>query len=487
MTVSQERQVVSRGRAIFLCSVLGLLCAAIPASAQRANPSSASNPFFGSVTVQQVTSGRLKLSLDDAIRRGLENNLGLREAEAGQKALQGEKDVALQQFLPTITLTGDSGFHQYNLAAMGFSPGVAAKFSKLMPPGVGAFSPITRDTLTEGQVHFSQTLFSGPVIGGYKAAGAAERVAHYARMSAEGDVVQQVAVTYLQSIAAASNVADAKALVAADRVALDHATAEHEAGTVPRLDVLRAQVELQARQQEVIAAQNNLDKTLILLKREIGIAPEQEIELTDRAPYSELAAQTPEAVQEIAYKNRQDYQGLINKVAEYKAVRAAYRSERLPALSFNGYYGVSTVNGAGTHGNFAVFGTLKFPIFREARLRGNEDAAQAEYNAAQAQLADLRTQINEQVRDALLDVAAAAKLVDVARSNVELARQTVSDETLRVNAGVDSNLPLVTAQAALASAQNNLVESLFRYNVAKLALARAAGVIETQYRNYLGQ
>lgn len=487
MTVSQGSQVVSRRGALFLLAMLGMVCAAVPACAQMANPSSASNPFFGSVTVQQVTSGPIKLSLEDAIRRGLENNLGLREAEAGQKALQGEKDVALQQFLPTITLTGDSGFHQHNLAAMGFSPGVAAKFSKLMPPGAGAFSPITRDTLTKGQIHFRQTLFSGPVIAGYKAAGAAERVAYYARMSAEGDVVQDVAVTYLRAIAAASNVTNAKALVTADKVALDHATAEYEAGTVPRLDVLRAQVELQARLQEVIAAQNNLDKNRILLKREIGIAPAQKIELTDRAPYKELAAQTPAEVQAIAFKNRQDYQNLINKVAEYKAVRTAYRSERLPSLSFNGYYGVSAVNGAGTHGNFAVFGSLKFPIFREARLRGDDDAAQAEYNAAQAQLADLRTHIDEQVRDALLDVAATAKLVDVARSNVDLARTAVSDETLRVNAGVDSNLPLVTAQAALASAQNNLVESLYKYDVAKLALARAAGVIETQYRAYLGR
>jgi len=56
-----------------------------------------------------------------------------------------------------------------------------------------------------------------------------------------------------------------------------------------------------------------------------------------------------------------------------------------------------------------------------------------------------------------------------------------------VSAGVDDNLPLVTAQASLASAQNNLVESLYQFNVAKLALARAAGVLETQYRDYIGR
>ena len=57
-----------------------------------------------------------------------------------------------------------------------------------------------------------------------------------------------------------------------------------------------------------IAAQNALEKDLILLKREIGIDPGQKIALTDPAPYSDLAAQTPEELRAVAYKNRQDYQ-----------------------------------------------------------------------------------------------------------------------------------------------------------------------------------
>jgi outer membrane protein TolC len=108
-------------------------------------------------------------------------------------------------------------------------------------------------------------------------------------------------------------------------------------------------------------------------------------------------------------------------------------------------------------------------------------------DAVNAQLADLRVKIDQQVRSALLDVNATAKLVEVARSNVDLTTRALADETDRVSAGVDDNLPLVTAQATLASAESNLVESLFRYNLAKLALARAAGVIESQYRAYLGR
>ena len=469
--------------------MLAALALAGALHAQTPNPTSAANPFFGSVTVRPASDETLKLSLDEAIALGLKNNLGLKEAESAEKSLQGQKNEALQNFLPTITLTGDRGVHQQNLAAMGFGPGTIKLFSSLFPGGVmpAGFSEITRDDLTEGKIQYGQMLISGPVISAWKAAGAAERAAHFAKMSVRGEVVQQVASAYLHAIAAASEVDNAKALEATGEVLVRHVHAAHVAGVVANLDELRARVQLEAQRLALIAAQNALEKDLILLKREIGIDPGQKIVRTDPAPYSDLAAQTPEELRAVAYKNRQDYQNLQNQAVEYKAIHSVYRSYRLPSLSFGGYYAVSDVSGIGTHGNFVAQGTLSVPLFREAKLRGDVEAAQAQMAAVNAQLADLRGHIDQQVRSALLDGSAARKLVEVARSNVDLATRALSDETDRVNAGVDDNLPLVAAQATLASAQSNLVESLYQYNVSKLMLARAAGVLETQYREYLGR
>lgn len=436
-----------------------------------------------------ATDEVIQLSLDDAIRRGLENNLGLKQAEYAEHAFHGQKMQALQEFLPAISVSGQSGFHQYNLAAQGFTPGFLRKVSGNFPGGgtPSSFPFITRATVTEGQINFKQTLFSGPVIAGWKAAGAATRAAHFNTTRARGEVIQQVATAYLHAIAAASEVDNAKAQEQADQVALNQAHEAHLAGTASNLDELRARVQLQAQQEAHIAAQNTLDKDLILLKREIGLDPGQNLTLSDRAPYADLASQTPEEVRAIALKNRQDYQYLQNTVQELKAVHSAYRSQRLPTLSFSGNYGVMQVGGVGAHGVFTAVGTLSVPIFREARLRGDEEASQAQLDSANSQLEDLRGKIDQQVRSALLDVAATGKLVDVSRSNVELATRALSDETDRVNAGVDDTLPLVTAQATLATAQNNLVESLYQYNLSKLALARASGVLEQQYRVFLGR
>ena len=469
-------------------AAVALACAAGAVHAQMGNPSSGQNPFYGSVTLRPATDEVLQLSLDEAVRRGLENNLGLREAEIGEKVIQGEKKEALQEFLPTITASGGTGVFQHNLAAQGFGPGTIKEFaSKLGMSGGSGFNPITRDDLTQGQINYSQILFSGPVIAAWKGARAAERAAHFAKMSARGEVVQQVATAYLHAIAASSEVDQAKALEQADQVQFDQTHAAHEAGTVANLDELRARVQLQAQEQAVIAAQNEFDKDLILLKREIGVDPGQKVMLTDQTPYSELADETPDEVRAMAYKNRQDWQNLQNQLVEVRAIHASYRSQRLPTLTFGGYYGVDRVNGSPSHGVFVAAGQLSFPIFNEAKLRGDEDSAAAQLASVQAQLDDLRSHIDQQVRSALLDVEATHKLVEVARSNVGLATRELSDETDRVNAGVDDNLPLVTAQSTLATAQSNLIESLYQYNVSKLQLARAAGVLEQQYRVYLGQ
>jgi outer membrane protein TolC len=452
------------------------------------NPSSLSNPYFGSVTLHPETDGVLKLSLDDAVQRGFATNLGLKEAEVNQTALKGEELEAVQYFLPSITVSGGTGVHEYNLAAFGFGPGILGKVSGIFPPGEFAgLSFITKADVTTGQINYEQTLFSGPVIDGYKAVRAAEKSAYFSMTRARGEVVQQVATAYLAVIADQSEVENAKALMDADKVLFDQAHAKHEAGTVANLDELRARVQYQQQQQTVVADENRREKAEILLKREIGLAPGQKIELTDPNPYSELALRTPEDLKTEAYANRQDYQNLQAEVREAKMVLGARKQERFPTLTFKGNYGVTGVNGVGYHGTLSAIGTLKVPIFREGTLRGDSDVARAQLEGVNQQLGDLRGRIDQQVRSALLDVQAAEQLVKVARSNVDLATQALSDETDRFNAGIDDTLPLVQAQSTLQSAQSNLVQSLYQLNVDKLALARSSGVLEQQYKVYLGR
>jgi len=229
----------------------------------------------------------------------------------------------------------------------------------------------------------------------------------------------------------------------------------------------------------------NFKKAKIALNREIGLPAEQEIQLTDTQPYADLATMNIDQAKEIAYRSRQDYQGLQAQLSAAQWQRRAAKWERLPTLDFQGNYGVTGVTGGLYHGTFVAAGSLNLPLFREAKFRGDSGVAAANLTNLTQQLAALKEQINQQLRDSLLDVQSATELVRVARSNVELARKELDQTTDRFRAGVDDNLPVVQAQATLANAETNLVATTSQHNQAKLGLARNLGIVDTQYATYL--
>ena len=225
----------------------------------------------------------------------------------------------------------------------------------------------------------------------------------------------------------------------------------------------------------------NFKKAKIALNREIGLPAEQEIQLTDTEPYADLATMNIDQAKEMAYRSRQDYQGLQAQVRAAQLQRKAAKWERLPTLDFQGNYGVTGVTGGLYHGTFVAVGTLNVPLFEEAKFRGDSGVAAANLTNLTQQLAGLKEQINQQLRDSILDVQSATELVRVAQSNVELARKELEQTTDRFQAGVDDNLPVVQAQATLANAETNLINTTSQHNQAKLGLARNLGIVDTQY------
>jgi outer membrane protein TolC len=252
-------------------------------SAQTANQSSAQSPYYGSVTIVKPTDGVKPLTLDQAIGMGIEHNLALVEARQQELGAKAQTSESLQSLLPTVTAQADSGSHQINLAALGFSSSLLAKAAPLFPGlDLASVPTVVKVNSTDAMVNYSQTLFSLPTIDRYRAARANERAAYFSKMSSRGLVVLTVGDAYLQTLALGSQVDNAKSLLQADQVLLDQAVAEHQAGTAANLDELRARVQFQTQQQAVVTAEVNLAKAKIALNREIGLPAEQEIQLTDR-------------------------------------------------------------------------------------------------------------------------------------------------------------------------------------------------------------
>ena len=454
------------------------------AQAQSNPNNSAQNPYVGSVEVVAATPGVRQLSLNEAIELGIQHNLALTLARLNQTTAAAEKLQLENYLLPNVSLFGEVGLHQLNLAAAGFRPSLLTEFG-IPPSEAYEFPLIVKVNSQLGQLDLSQQLFTWSGWDAWRAGKANERAAYYSAQSSRGLVVLNVGTTYLRIIADSAQVDYARSLLDTDKTLLYQAHQEHLAGTVANLDELRARVQYQTQQQSLITAQNTFEKDKIALNRQIGLAPEQQIQLTDAAPYADLAAITIEQARQEAYNSRQDYQGMKQQIISAELERQAVKHERYPSLSFNGNYGVTGVTGLVYHGTFVAMGTLNIPIFHEAKFRGDADVAQAQLNELRSQMNDLTSKIDQQLRDSLLDLQTAQQLVQVSRSNVDLASTALDQAAQRFKAGVDDNLPVAEAQSTLAQAQAQYVNSVYRFNLAKLGLARNLGIIDTQYKNYI--
>jgi outer membrane protein TolC len=268
-------------------------------------------------------------------------------------------------------------------------------------------------------------------------------------------------------------------------VSLDQAVANHEAGTAPRIDELRARVDYQTLQQRLIVAQNQTEKHKLALARAIGLPLEQKFNLSDKAPYAAFDQIDVATAIRQAHANRKDLAAMVEQTKSAEEQRKGATAARYPTIKFAGDYGDIGVNPASSHGTGSAAGTLSVPLFDEFALRGEAQIAQSRLDTQRAQTSDLNAQVDADVRDALLDIASSQQQVEVARSSVELANQALSDAQQQYANGVSDNLAVSQAQRSVAQADDEFVSSLYRHNVAKLVLARALGAGQA-YKTYLG-
>jgi outer membrane protein TolC len=438
-----------------------------------APPTVSQSTYQGSVPNTPLTPGVRSLSLQDAITEGLRNNLGL--ILSGQNVTQagGQKLQQLQYLLPTVTGDFTEAAQQTNLRAQGLNiPG--------FPAIVGPFGY----TDIRGKVNWS--LFNLHAFQNYLASKHDFQGTRLSLEDARELVVLSVGSSYLACIADQSRITNDQAQVASTKLSLDQAIANHQAGTSPQIDELRARVDYQTQQQALIQDQNAFDKDKIALARAIGLPLEQKYVLTDQVPFAPLENIDAATAMKTAHANRRDFLSLQELVKGAQASHAAARAERLPTVAFAGDYGDIGPTLGRSHGTFDATGTASVPIFEEARLRGDAKQAQAQLDTLNARLSDLSEQINADVRDSLLDLQSAARQVEVARSNVQLANESLVEAQERFVNGVSDNLPVTQAQASVAQANTQYVSSLYQHNLAKLELARALGVVQAKVTEYLG-
>jgi outer membrane protein TolC len=475
--VSISKPLLISGLALVVFGLAGFM----PTAAAQFNPggSSQSAPtpppassYQGSVGTEAATTGTLSLTLDDAVQRGLKTNLGLLLSNTQTANARGQRLQDLQALLPKIDGNIKEAFVQSDLAAEGLKiPG--------FPTVIGPFG------YTDIRANLTWTVLSLNSLKTWMAARHNFQAAQLTAEDARQMVILTVGNAYLKVLADQAQIDSTEAQVKTSKVSLDQAASNHAAGTAPKLDELRAQVDTQSLEQQLIVARNTREKDKLALARTIGLPLAQIFELADKAPYSAFDQPDVQKAIHQALDNRKDRQANAELTKADVDQRKAATYDRLPTLKADADYGDIGVNVRHSHGTVNATGTLTIPIFKEAQFRGEAEVAQSNLDQQRDQQNDLDAQIEADVRDALLDIASSQQQVEVSHSNVELSTEVLSEAQQRYSAGVSDNLAVSNAQQTVAQANSQYINSLYQHNLAKLNLARAMGVAQN-YKDFLG-
>lgn len=435
--------------------------------------------FGGSVPSAQAAGAPIDLSLRDAIQRGLKYNLGALTSVLTSNTVRAQRLGVLSALLPNVTGSYDQSFERINLAADGFRFHLPAG-TPFQIPQIVTFGTV--DT----QANLSQSVLNLQKLRNLKSADASVRAAQLSVEDSRDLVVQSVGNSYLLIIADMARVDTVKAQVDTSQVLFQRASDQHAAGTAPAIDQLRAEVQLRSDQQSLLAAQNQLEKDKLELARVIGLPPGQQFHITDLLPFTPLQALSVDETLHQAYANRADMKAAQQQVLAAELARGAAVAEYYPTVDFSGNFGDAGVNLGSSHNIFGVTGALNFNIFSGGRIKSDIEQADATLQQRRNELADLRGQIDQQVRTALLDLQSAADQVAVAQRNVQLAHETLTQSRDRFTAGVTDNLEVVQAQQSVVSADANLINAAYQHNLAKIELARSIGLAEQNLNRFIG-
>jgi outer membrane protein TolC len=404
----------------------------------------------------------LSLTLEDAVARGLRQNVSARLSEAEVTSARGERWTALQDLLPTASARVGLVRQEINLAVFGLSvPG--------FPSFVGPFN------VHDARLFVSQPIVDLHALNASKSGAASLRAAELDARDTRSLVSLAVRNIYLQAVADESRMKAAQAQADTAHALFNQATDLKNAGVVAGIDVVRAQVQMRTQDQRAIVAQNEYEKEKLQLARAIGLPLGQAFTLADAIPYAPLQTMALDDALKQAMTSRDDYKAAQERLQAAEASKRAALADNLPSLHVSADYGEIGRTPADTHSTFTVLTQVRIPIFDAATSRGHVVEAEGLVQRRRAELDDFRARVEYEVRAAYLDLRAADEQLQAARDAMNLATQELEQTRDRFAAGVAGNIEVVHAQDAVATATENYISGLYAHNLAKASLAHAIG------------
>lgn len=418
--------------------------------------------LFATVTTSGQQAAPIRMTLDEAIAQGLKANLGVLVAASHVDESEGTRLRSLSAaLLPRVTSQAYANVQNRDLKAFGISlPG--------FPSVVGPFSNY------DFRIYAQQNIVDLTSLRQFKASEDALAASKLDYRDAQDLVVRSVASMYLNAQSANALVESAHSRVVDSEALLKLAADKHDAGTATGVDVLRAQVQLANDRQSLLIAENQLKQSVIQLARNIGLDPGTPIEIAEPFEFRPLPEQSMEILAAAALSERADYLSLASQRRALVEQKGANHARNYPRLSLNGNIGEIGRSIGGVQTTGLIQGQIDFTLFDKDRS-GEAIEIENRIKRIDAQMADLRRGIEQDLRVALLNLQSSAEQVAVARDGESLAHRELEMAEDRFKVGTANNVEVITAQDQLARAEQNTILALSGHMDAKYALARAMG------------
>lgn len=417
----------------------------------------------------QEQPAAVQLNLQQAVQMALKQNPTVQIAVLNLAESRKESNIALSQLLPQADFNvSDRAIRENIQAAIGLTfPGI--------PEAAGPF-----------QVFQTGATFSAPIFdlslwrqwqGSKKNINGADAQ----QLSVREQIVLLVVSQYLTGLRASAEISAAQAEVDLAQALFDQASDMEKHGAATGVDVLRANVELQNEKQQLIIAQTNQKIALYGLTKLLNINPAEKISLSDQMTFFQTPAINVDESLADAYQSRPEMKQLLAQQQALKYQKAADSDSRLPALTFDGNYEQQGISTSTVIPTYVYEAGISLPLFTGGRIHAQMARDDLELQKISENLQDEKNEIALEVQTAAAQLESARNQVQVANLGDELAKEEVQQSRDRFQAGVADNIEVVTAQNALARADENQIAALYQYNQSRADLAHAIGRIELLY------
>jgi len=411
----------------------------------------------------------LKLTLQEAVQLALKQNPQIQIANLSLAQSVQDQNMARAGLLPQADFQTVDRAMRYNIYAL-----FGSKFPGIPQHG-GPFQ------FFQAGPNFGMPIFDLSLWRRLQSARQGIRASEAQETTVREQTALLVVSQYLGGMRAGAAVVAAKSRVDLAQALYDQAFDLQKNGVGTGLDTLRANVELQNEKQRLIEAQTQEEIALFGLVRLLNLDPHQKVELADQPSFF----QTPEFVAsesiEQALATRPEMKTLQaqERVARL-AIRAASES-RLPSVNLGGDWAYQGLSLAGSIPSYTFQISLDVPIITSGRIHAQIARSNLDLKKVMQERSDLRDQIALEVKTGVAQLESARHEVEVANLGVQLAQEEVTQARDRFQAGVANNIEVITAQDALARANDNQIVALYGYNQSRADLAHAIGQTEGLY------